>query len=156
MDKTMNNNQNTQKKFKIGDQVYYIDDGYLGHGEILSIRENNRFTIEDDYCNKVINVFTIYSSREEAENALSRNRIKEIRNGVAEWRLDDKKEHENLQKSVNNLYSELRRINGELSDITDRLKKHYLIKESSVFKSATFFFITTIVLLGTVIALLLR
>ena len=152
----MNNNQNTQKKFKIGDQVYYIDDGYLGHGKILSIRRNNRFTIEDDYCNKVINVFTIYSSREEVENALSRNRIKEIRKGVAEWRLDDKKEHENLQKSVNNLYSELRRINGELSDITDRLKKHYSIKESSVFKWLSFFFITTIALLGAVIGLILK
>lgn len=148
--------KNTQKKFKIGDQVYYIDDGYLGHGEILSIRENNRFTTEDDYCNKVINVFTIYSSREEAENALSRNRIKEIRNGVAEWRLDDKKEHENIQKSVNDLYSVLRRINGELSDITDRLKKHYSIKESSVFKCATFFFITTLALLGAVIGLIVK
>lgn len=150
------NNQNIQKRFNVGDKVYYIHDNDIFSGNIIFIERNGCFAISEICSGEILKLFFVYSSREEAENALSINRISQIRNGVAVWRLDDKKEHEKLQNSVNDLHSELRRINGELSDITDRQKKYYSIKESSVFKWLSFFFITTLALFGAVIALLLR
>lgn len=143
-----------ENKFKIDDEVYFINkNNNIIYGQLLHVdKEHKAFTVKE-FNGNIQTVYKIFGTFEDAADSLLKLHISQIRNGVAEWRLDDKKEHEELEDSLKNVYSIVKRSNGELSDITDRLKKHYSIKESSVFKCATFFFITTIALLGAVIAL---
>lgn len=79
------------KNFDIGDKVYIIHDNRIHKGEIISVERNRCdfecFFVKVFYLPQILRSPDMYSSREEAEDALLKGQVRDIHDSVAKLTL---------------------------------------------------------------------